>query len=149
MDLIATNGPALPDPAASRRIVAEGFGHLLRLIGPAGRFTYAHPMGRPDEVLPGYNLLRHCGTLWFMLRAANEGAVDASGARAPLTAAVGYIVGRLVAPGWMPGPALALRSKASLKLGGAGLASLSTAITSVALPSAAGPEPSAAARRGR
>jgi hypothetical protein len=43
MDLIATNGPALPDPAASRRIVAEGFGHLLRLIGPAGRFTYAHP----------------------------------------------------------------------------------------------------------
>jgi hypothetical protein len=149
MDLIATNGPALPDPAASRRIVAEGFGHLLRLIGPTGRFTYAHPMGRPDEVLPGYNLLRHCGTLWFMLRAANEGAVDASGARAPLTAAVGYIAGRLVAPAWRPGPALALRSKASLKLGGAGLASLSTAITSVALPSASGPEPSAAARRGR
>jgi hypothetical protein len=122
MDLARPARPALPDPGESRRIVAAGFGHLLRLIGPGGRFTYAHPMGRPDAALPGYNLLRHCGTLWFMLRAVNEGAVDAGRAGQAFAAAVGYIGARLVQPSWLPAPALALRTKEALKLGGAGLA---------------------------
>ena len=59
-----------------QRVVAAGFAHLVGLVGPKGRFVYAHPMGRPDAPLEGYNLLRHCGTLWFMLRALNEMALD-------------------------------------------------------------------------
>ena len=61
---------------APRQIVADSLAHLVRLVRPDGRFVYAHPAGHPDMPLDGYNMLRHCGTLWFMLRAVNDMGLD-------------------------------------------------------------------------
>lgn len=111
-----------PFPAhRAQLIVDESLRHLLRLIGPKGRFVYAHRRDAVDETTTGYNLLRHCGTLWFMLRAVNDlGLRPAPPDAAAIALAIGYAGRKLVAPGWAPG--LALESKGKLKLGGAGLA---------------------------
>lgn len=120
---IAAPRPALPSADAARDIVAASLAHVVRLIGADGRFTYAHPFGAPETALPGYNMLRHCGTLWFAMRAVNEGAAPAdAAARRALSAAVAYAGRKLVQPPWLPAPMLALRTKEALKLGGAGLA---------------------------
>ena len=47
-------------------VVRECLEHLFRLVGPNGRFIYAHRADRVDEQLDGYNMLRHCGTVWSM-----------------------------------------------------------------------------------
>jgi hypothetical protein len=106
-----------------RLIVEEGLAHLLRLIQPNGRFIYAHPAGRPDQPRDGYNMLRHCGTLWFMLRAVNDlGLTLPPADRAALARAVRYAANRFDRPGWLPGRTLALVTKGAVKTGGVGLA---------------------------
>ena len=106
-----------------RRVVEAGFAHLLRLIQPNGRFVYAHPFGAPDRPLDGYNMLRHCGTLWFMLRAVNDlGLRLDPGDQQALSRAVAYAAGKCDRPGWLPGHALALVTKGAVKTGGIGLA---------------------------
>ena len=109
--------------AAMQRIVEESLGHLLRLIRPNGRFVYAHPVGRPDRSLEGYNLLRHCGTLWFMLRAVNDLQLSLPESdRQAIVRAVGYAAGKFDRPAWLPGETLALVTKDAVKTGGIGLA---------------------------
>ena len=70
---------ALPavTPILSRDIVAASLEHLSRITLPGGRFIYAHEAGDTDQRHDGYNLLRHCGTLWFMARAVNESGAAA------------------------------------------------------------------------
>jgi hypothetical protein len=106
--------------AVARDVVGASFDHLLRLIQPSGRFTYAHLMVQPEQGLAGYNMLRHCGTLWFMLRAVNEAKLLLGpGAVASLGLAVGYAAAKLEQPTWAPG--LALVTKGAVKTGGIGL----------------------------
>jgi hypothetical protein len=106
-----------------RRIVEDSLAHLLRLIQPNGRFVYAHPLGRPDQPLDGYNMLRHCGTLWFMLRAVNDLGLDLpEGDRKAIARAVRYAAGKFDRPAWLPGKTLALVTKDAVKTGGIGLA---------------------------
>lgn len=112
-------------PSATRALVEGSLAHLLRLIGPRGRFTYAHEAGDPAQAHEGYNMLRHCGTLWFMLRAVNElGLRLTRDQQAALTEAVGYAGRRMERPDWIAadGPCLALNAKGAVKLGGIGLA---------------------------
>jgi hypothetical protein len=117
---------ALADPlprTTQREIVEQSLAHLLRLIGPDGRFVYAHPMNAPDRPLPGYNMLRHCGTLWFMLRAVNDlKLVLRPGERAVIGRAVRHACSLFDRPAWLPGATLALVTKGAVKTGGVGLA---------------------------
>jgi hypothetical protein len=106
-----------------RAVVERGLAHLLSIILRNGRFVYAHPLDAPDRPQDGYNMLRHCGTLWFMLRAVNE--LDLALAEDDLRrieAAVGYAGGKLQAPAWVQGDTLALVTKGAIKTGGIGLA---------------------------
>ncbi|WP_103258039.1 hypothetical protein [Tabrizicola aquatica] len=108
---------------ALRAIVEASLAHLLRLIQPEGRFIYAHPAGAPDQPLDGYNMLRHCGTLWFMLRAVNELGLDLPAPdRAAIARAVRYAADKFQQPDWLDQPTLALVTKGAVKTGGIGLA---------------------------
>jgi hypothetical protein len=116
--------PAPADVAAAE-VVAQSLGHLIRLIRPNGRFVYAHPVGQPDQPLDGYNMLRHCGTLWFMLRAVNDLGLDPGPAGwSALEAALDHAAGKMQRPVWLsaPGPCLALVTRDAVKTGGVGLA---------------------------
>lgn len=97
--------------------------HLFRMLQPDGRFIYAHEPDDPEALLPGYNMLRHCGALWFMLTAANTLRLPllATEARA-LSAGVSYAGVRMKPISWAPG--LALLTKGEVKLGGIGLSLL-------------------------
>ncbi|HVG48494.1 MAG TPA: hypothetical protein VM899_10225 [Rubellimicrobium sp.] len=112
-------------PASTRAVVEDSLGHLLRIIQPRGRFIYAHEAGNPGQVHEGYNMLRHCGTLWFMLRAINElGLKPTRVQQDALTEAVAYAGRRMERPLWVitDGPCFALNAKGAVKLGGIGLA---------------------------
>ena len=119
--------PALPPsqitPALAQAVAAEGLMHLFRMLTPEGRFIYAHAEGDPEAVLPGYNMLRHCGTLWFMLSAVNALNLPLlkTESRA-LAAGISYAGARMKRPGWAPG--LAIVTNGQIKLGGVGLALL-------------------------
>jgi hypothetical protein len=109
--------------AALRQVVEESLQHLLRLIRPNGRFVYAHPFGAPDQSLDGYNMLRHCGTLWFMLRAVNDLQLSLPAPdRQAISRAVAYAAGKFDRPAWLPGATLALVTNGAVKTGGIGLA---------------------------
>lgn len=127
MHLIA---PSLP---SSQAVVAASLAHLARIVLDSGRFVYAHEAGDITASHPGYNLLRHCGTLWFMARAAPHlpGRADTD-----LLSAIGrataYLGQKLAPPPWaVPDrPSLGLVGNGAVKLGGLGLGLL--ALTEVA-----------------
>lgn len=127
-------------PALCEEVVRASLAHLVTLVDRKGKFTYAHKAGDPDEVFPGYNMLRHCGTLWFMSRAITELPVDPDKtilrAMSRLAAHVGS---RLEPAPWAaPGkPSLGLVTKGAVKLGGVGLALL--ALTGTARIDSLGP----------
>ncbi len=120
---------------AHQGVVEASLSHLVRLVGPEGRFVYAHPAGHPDKAIVGYNMLRHCGSLWFMLRAVNElDLIPNPATRARLFDALGYAAGKLEQPTWMPARSLALVTKGAVKAGGIGLALVMLAEYQRALP---------------
>ena len=111
-------------PTLSRDIVAASLEHLSRIVLPAGRFIYAHEAGDTDQRHDGYNLLRHCGTLWFMARAVNEACPTASDTVLDAIArATGFLGRKLEPTPWAQPdhPSLALVGKGMVKLGGIGL----------------------------
>jgi hypothetical protein len=120
---------AHPTPAFSRDIVVTSLGHLNRLVELDGRFIYAHVAGNITAVIDGYNLLRHCGTLWFMARAVRELDVPDPDLIVSIARAAGYIAGKLEPTPWAASdkPSLALVTKGAVKLGGLGLALLALA----------------------
>ncbi len=111
----------------SRQIVAAALEHLVRIVRPDGRFIYAHAAGDITQAHEGYNLLRHCGTLWFMARAA-QGTADAATVDA-IRRSAGYLVRKLEPTPWAhpDRPSLALVGKGMVKLGGLGLGLLALA----------------------
>ncbi|HEY0919171.1 hypothetical protein [Devosia sp.] len=108
-------------------IVGSCVAHLFSLLGSNGKFTYAHRQFAPEEAREGYNLLRHCGTVWFMCKAIRSLAIELTPQqRQSLAAALGYIRSKTKEPPWAAGllPTLCMTSKDVVKLGGVGLAAL-------------------------
>jgi hypothetical protein len=116
--------PTTVTPTLCRDIVSASLGHLTRLVQGQGRFVYAHEAGDIGSTHQGYNLLRHCGTVWFMARAVNELQPDSAD---EVTQAIGRaagLIGRKLHPApWAKPdrPSLALVGKDLVKLGGLGL----------------------------
>lgn len=118
--------PALT-PDLCREVVTASLAHLARPVDEKGHFAYAHPAGDVSTVHPGYNLLRHCGTLWFMARAVNEVPVAADADMIQALVRVTGLIGRkLSPPSWAAPdqPSLGLVSNGAVKIGGLGLALL-------------------------
>lgn len=114
-------------PELCQAVAKSSLNHLFKLLQPSGRFIYSHKAGDVTRPGPGYNLLRHCGTVWFMCLAIQGLKIDLSSEQAKaLSGAVGYIVNKLHRPPWLQNdwPTLALVSRDSVKLGGVGLAML-------------------------
>jgi len=115
-------------------VVRECLEHLFRLIEPNGRFIYAHRADQIGDQLDGYNVLRHCGTVWFMCTAISSLHIPLSSEHRMLLArAVKYVLKKVQEPSWneagLPGdeaglPRLCLVTKETVKLGGTGLALL-------------------------
>jgi hypothetical protein len=112
---------------AAREVVHASLGHLVRLTQANGRFIYAHEAADIAATYTGYNLLRHCGTLWFMARAANDlsGPVHPELVQA-IARAARYLGSKLKPAPWAAKdrPSLALVGKGVVKVGGIGLALL-------------------------
>jgi hypothetical protein len=124
------SAPAIVTQDQSRKIVLASLGHLVRIVQDKGRFIYAHEAGDIATTHDGYNLLRHCGTLWFMARAVNELSLPPDpDVFAALARATGWIGRKLLPPAWAhpDRPSLALVGNGSVKLGGLGLALLALA----------------------
>lgn len=103
-------------------ITRDSLAHLFTLIGKKGRFIYAHKADDPSQATEGYNMLRHCGTLWFMLRAIRELGIDLTETQArQLSAAIGYAGAKMDRPEWIASTAFALVTKGMVKTGGIGL----------------------------
>jgi hypothetical protein len=119
-------------PTTAVDIVSMALRHLTRLVQRKGRFIYAHEAGDISAAHDGYNLLRHCGTLWFMARAANElpSAADPDLLDAVLRLAA-YVGGKLAPAPWAAPdrPRLALVGNGVVKVGGLGLALLALSET--------------------
>lgn len=112
-------------PELAREVVGQGTRHLLNILSPNGRFIYSHKAGSVVDAGDGYNMLRHCGTLWFMLRAVNETGVRLDWLdRAKLTAGVSYAGTRIERVTWAggPKPRYGMVTKGAIKTGGIGLA---------------------------
>ncbi len=127
MTTLPTTSPPPITAEEAREIALAGLFHLERLILPDGRFVYAHQAGDIDARHDGYNLLRHCGTAWFMIRAVNLLVPEPPPALAPaLARAIGFIGARLQPAPWAAPdrPSLGLVSNGAVKLGGLGLALL-------------------------
>jgi hypothetical protein len=124
---IVRQKPADITPELCRTVAESSLDHLFRVLKPNGRFIYSHKAGDVTKEGPGYNLLRHCGTVWFMCLAIQGLEIRLSSERASaLSAAVGYVADKLHTPPWLHGnwPCLALVSRGRIKLGGVGLAML-------------------------
>lgn len=116
--------PATVTPTLCRDIVSASLGHLTRLVQGQGRFIYAHEADEITSVHQGYNLLRHCGTVWFMARAVNELRPDGAAEVTQAIARAANLIGRKLHPApWAKPdrPSLALVGKDLVKLGGLGL----------------------------
>jgi len=125
------SAPLVPATGVSKDvaedIVRASVSHLMALIRPSGKFVYAHKQFFPDETQDGYNLLRHCGTVWFLCKAIRTMAIDLMPDQQRLLGqAVAYIQNRTKEPPWASGvlPVLCLTSMDIVKLGGVGLAAL-------------------------
>jgi hypothetical protein len=113
--------------STAEQIVRACVGHLFTLLRRNGKFIYAHRYSDPSEAFEGYNLLRHCATVWFMCKAIRSLDIELEPAdRNRLRAAVAYIERKAKEPNWLHGsePTLCLTAKDVVKLGGAGLAVL-------------------------
>lgn len=114
----------------SEAIVSASLAHLARIVLEKGRFIYAHEAGDISAAHDGYNLLRHCGTLWFMARASTLGPGRAD---PELLSAIGrataYVGRKLAPPPWAAPdrPSLGLVGNGAIKLGGLGLGLLALA----------------------
>ncbi|HLQ17576.1 MAG TPA: hypothetical protein VK146_01250 [Tabrizicola sp.] len=136
------------DLPLSHSVVSAGLAHLSRIVLDKGRFIYAHEAGDITAAHEGYNLLRHCGTLWFMARAVNQSSGRADpDLLASIARATGYMGRKLAAPSWasVDRPSLGLVGNGAVKLGGLGLGLLAltevAAIPALILPTGALPHP--------
>jgi len=108
----------------AKEIVSNCVDHLFSLIGSDGKFTYAHKQFDVTDLYGGYNLLRHCGTVWFICSASRSLSLNISLERMmALEAAIGYVREKTKEPSWTDGllPTLCVTSSDVVKLGAVGL----------------------------
>lgn len=110
-------------------LVAASLAHLARIVLGNGRFIYAHEADDVANPHDGYNLLRHCGTVWFMARAAHF--LNDPAPIEDIRRATGYIARKLEPAPWAKpdAPSLALVGNGMVKLGGLGLGLLALSAT--------------------
>lgn len=124
LDTVPDPGISEIDPQLCLKIVTECLDHLFDLIKSDGKFVYAHKFQNVSEAYSGYNLLRHCGTVWFMCKAINRLSLELTPDRAKLlSSSVLYVLKKLRPPEWNAGiaPGLCLPSRKSVKIGGGAL----------------------------
>lgn len=124
LDSVPDAGISEIDPQFCLKIVTECLDSLFGLIKPNGKFIYAHKFQNIAEVYSGYNLLRHCGTVWFMCKAINRLSLEMTPDRVMLlSSSVLYVLEKLRPPEWDAGtvPSLCLPSRKSIKIGGGAL----------------------------
>src|SRR5262245_30729465 len=103
------------------RIATEGAVCLARLVNNGGRFRYRFDPDKPEETT-GYNILRHCGTIWAMVEISNRLGLLPEVATAATRAIERLIARNIMA--YRGGPARCVVGNDSVKLGGSGLAIL-------------------------
>jgi hypothetical protein len=121
---VEPNGKAVT-PQLCRAVAIASLNYLLRILQPSGKFIYSHKLGDVTKQYSGYNLLRHCGTVWFMCLAIKGLNINLSREQASaLDGAVEFVMQRLRQPPWLTDawPCLGLVTRDSIKLGGVGLA---------------------------
>jgi hypothetical protein len=114
-------------PNECKLIVIECVRHLLKIVGPDGEYIYSHKLNAIHDTLPGYNILRHCGTTWFVCKAISDLGLDLTATELHcLEKTITFITQRLVVPGWNEGmfSRLCLPERGFAKLGANGLALL-------------------------
>lgn len=105
----------------SQTIAIEGAECLARLVDRRGKFLYRYDADKP-EPSKGYNILRHCGTIWAMTQIANHEGPLANVKQAALRA-VEWLIERHVRPYGATGTQCVVAGD-NVKLGGNGLAIL-------------------------
>ncbi|KUI35420.1 hypothetical protein AU195_11205 [Mycobacterium sp. IS-1496] len=116
--------PKTIEKSTAEEVVRACVSHLFSLLGERGKFVYAHKHMEPHRIVGGYNMLRHCGTVWFMCKAIRSLEIELTPSEQRLLGkALGYIGGKTKEPPWMGGlaPTLCMTSKDVVKLGGVGL----------------------------
>lgn len=115
-------GPTgIPVMNDSLKIAIEGAECLARLVDRRGKFLYRFDADKP-EPSKGYNILRHCGTIWAMTQIANREGPLASVKQAALRA-VEWLIERHIRPYGATGTQCVVAGD-NVKLGGNGLAIL-------------------------
>jgi hypothetical protein len=105
----------------SLMIAIEGAQCLARLVDRRGKFLYRYDADNPGPT-SGYNILRHCGTIWAMTEVANRAGPLPDVAQAAQRAAE-WLIERHIRPYGTTGTRCVVAGDA-VKLGGNGLAIL-------------------------
>ena len=105
----------------SLTIAIEGAECLARLVDRRGKFLYRYDADNPGPST-GYNILRHCGTIWAMTEVANRAGPLPDVAQAAQRAAE-WLIERHIRPYGATGTRCVVAGDA-VKLGGNGLAIL-------------------------
>lgn len=105
----------------SLTIAIEGAECLARLVDRRGKFLYRYDADNPGPT-SGYNILRHCGTIWAMTEVANRAGPLPNVAQAAQRATE-WLIERHIRPYRTTGTRCVVAGDA-VKLGGNGLAIL-------------------------
>ncbi|MFM9842673.1 MAG: hypothetical protein ACKVOI_06865 [Dongiaceae bacterium] len=105
----------------SLTVAIEGAECLARLVDRRGKFLYRYDADNPGPST-GYNILRHCGTIWAMTEIANRAGPLPKVAEAAQRATE-WLIGRHIRPYGTTGTRCVVAGDA-VKLGGNGLAIL-------------------------
>jgi hypothetical protein len=111
-------GTTMNDPLT---VAIEGAECLARLVDRRGKFLYRYDADNPGPT-KGYNILRHCGTIWAMTEIANRAGPLPDVAEAAQRA-VEWLIERHIRPYGTTGTRCVVAGDA-VKLGGNGLAIL-------------------------
>ncbi len=112
------SGQTMNDPL---KIAIEGAECLARLVDRRGKFLYRYDADNPGPT-SGYNILRHCGTIWAMTEVANRAGPLPDVAQAAQRATE-WLIERHIRPYGTTGARCVVAGDA-VKLGGNGLAIL-------------------------
>lgn len=111
----------MPPLKDSLTIAIEGAECLARLVDRRGKFLYRYDADNPGPST-GYNILRHCGTIWAMTEIANR-AGPLPDVAAAAQRATEWLIDRHIRPYGATGTRCVVAGDA-VKLGGNGLAIL-------------------------
>jgi len=111
----------MPPMKDSLTIAVEGAECLARLVDRRGKFLYRYDADNPGPST-GYNILRHCGTIWAMTEIANRAGPLPNVAEAAQRATE-WLIERHIRPYGISGTRCVVAGDA-VKLGGNGLAIL-------------------------